>query len=514
MYSSTLSQAAKEGMPSSTPAGKTATALDYYDWSVPRVLARCELAGGPQVAFPSEGPTRPTGDGAILWVSQPTPCGSPSRVPAQWGLSVAALGSTDQAKLAGVRSLEDLTRPGLVAVGASFGRIAAAAGASSGTSRGAIALMQGRANEPSAWSRLTAGSAPQLALTRAYLGDAAIATVAPGPAIAVLVERYFQTHFRQTRLIPIRAGRVTALIATMDYRSDVLLAWQQDGSIYACMVRASGRTDPVQRVGPSAPHPQLAAVVSDNDHGMIAWSSTNALGRSTARTRIHLSLSAAGTRFEASRLLASFADPQRLDRSPGSLALVRLSTENVLLAWTVAEDGHYLIRAAPAVFADSRPSRILSDPHSQAILADLAPGPAGEAIALWTTAPRPAGGALDMRRAELWAARVSIHPHSQIALRNPEMIAAAGPNLAPTVAVDPANDRAVASWLSLGAQQEIEYTVGASATGYRRRSPVAAAGPPTSGPHWLRITGAAAAFAACAAAVALLSRHRRRSQRS
>ena len=510
MYSSSPSTGADGGMQSSIPAGTAAPTLDSPPWSTPRVLARCALAGGPRVAFPSEGPTRPTGDGAIFWVSHPTPCGSPASPSAPWGLSVAALGSNDQPKLAGTQLLKDGTGLGLAAVGASFGRVAVAVwDSSSASADGAIALMQGRANDPSTWSKLLVGSDPPLALTRAYLGDAAIAAVAPGPAIAVRVERHLRSDFGQPRLIPIRAGRVTALTAAMDYRSDVLLAWQQDGSIYACMVRASGRPDAVQHIGPSAPYPQLGAVVSDNGHGMIAWSSTELPRRSTARTRTYLSLSAAPIRFGAPRLLASFADPQRLGRSPGSLALVRLSTENVLLAWTVAEHGHYLIRAAPAVFAASKP-RVVSDPHSQAILSDLAPGPAGEAIALWRTAPRLAGGALDMRRAELWTARASIRPHAHVELRNTEMIAAAGPNLAPAIAVDPANDQAVAAWLSLGAQRRIEYAVGPGAADYRRHARVAAAGRPAAGLHWLRITLAAVVFAAGLAALALASRHRRR----
>ena len=46
----------------------------------------------------------PTGDGAIVWLSHPTPCGSRSWHSARWSLSVAAVGSTDQAKLAGDRS--------------------------------------------------------------------------------------------------------------------------------------------------------------------------------------------------------------------------------------------------------------------------------------------------------------------------------------------------------------------------------------------------------------------------
>jgi hypothetical protein len=385
-----------------------------------------------------------------------------------------------------------------------------AANAAPGSAGGAAALLQGRTVDPSRWPSTMVGSDPPRALTRAYLGDVATAALAAGPAIAVRVERYSQPDFGQPRSVPIRAGRVTALTATMDYRADVLLAWQQNGAIYARMLRSSGRNDPTQRIGPSGPYPQIQAVVSDNDHGMIAWSSTEIPERTTARTRIYLDLSDAGVRFGHPRQLASFADPQHVGRMPGSLALERLSTENVMLAWTVAEHGRYVIRAAPAVFAASRPTTRLSDPHSQAILADLAPGSAGEAIALWSTAPLAAGGTLDMGRAELWAARTSIRPHAHVVLQRPEVIAAGGPNVAATVAVDPANDHAVAAWLTVTAPERIEYAVGVGAAGYRPRPRTATAGTHGAGTHWLRITLAAAGLAAAAILLAAARWRRRR----
>jgi len=477
-------------------------------WSAPAVLAECGLAGGPRVAFPSEGPATPTGPAAIVWASDPSPCGPSAPTSAPSGLSVAAVGPTDRPTLMSTRSLEGAFPITLTAVGASFGRVAlTAASATPQAGDGAVALLQGRANARAGWPRTTLRSVVPPALARGYLGDVAVATLAPGPEIEVRVQRYYEHAFGRARSIPIQNGPVTALTATMDYRSDVLLAWQQNDAIYARMLRASGRGDPIQRVGPSDPNPQLQALVSDNDHGMIAWSSTQSPKRSTAGTRVYLSLSAAGVRFRAPQLLAAFADPLKAGRSPGSLALERLSTENVILAWTVAEHGHYLIRAAPAVFAASRPTTLLSDPRSQAILAALAPGPAGEAIALWSSAPHQDGGQ-GAQRTELWATRTYIRPHARVVLAAPEMIAPAGRNVTPTVAVDPASDRAVAAWTTLGTTQRIEYALGAGAPGYRPR-PLPAAAPPASGTHWLRITLLAAALVGIGL-LALASVRRRR----
>src|SRR6202043_3619392 len=138
---------------------------------------------------------------------------------------------------------------------------------------------------------------------------------------------------------------------------------QQNGAIYAHMLRASGRPERTQRVGVSAPDPQLRALVSDNDHGMIAWSTDDVANGAQSRTRDYVALSDAGVRFTRPRLLASFVDPARVGLRPGSLALVRLSTENVLLAWTDAEHGHYVVRAAPAVFAAARGGALVSGPR-------------------------------------------------------------------------------------------------------------------------------------------------------
>ena len=483
-------------------------------WSVPTVLSECALAAGPRVAFPSESPSTPTGPGAIVWGLDPGGC---SQAPGRWGpagsgLAVAALGPTDQAMAASKVSLGGPVVAGLGAVGGSLGRItvAAALQTTDNSTGGSTAVLQGRSTQPLGAPRLVAGASVPPALTRGYLGDVAIATVVPGPAIAVRTERYFSSGFARARLLPIAAGRVTALTATMDYRSDVLLAWQQNGAIYAHMLRASGRTDPTQRVGPSDPYPQLQAVVSDNNHGIIAWSSTDAMKRSTAKTRIYLDLSAVGVRFRAPQLVASFADPHGVGRSPGSLELVRLSTENVMLAWTAAEQGHYVIRAAPVVVAASGPTVRLSDVSQQAVLVGLASGPAREAVALWRGGSRIHGGGSDLGLTELWAARAFISRHNRLGFERPEMIAAAAPGVLPALAVDPANDHAVAAWLAPGASPRIEYAVSLGAAGYRRRPLTATV--PVSGAriHLLRITlGAAAAVVAVTLLGLALWRRRR-----
>jgi hypothetical protein len=413
---------------------------------------------------------------------------------------VAALSAGERASALSAGEPLPFAPAAVQAVGGSHGRITALARA---RGAGRFVLAQGHAGGRGRMAAVFSGQSSALALTRAYLGDVAVAAVTPAPAISVRVQRYFKGGFAPMPPIAISASPVTALTATMDYRADVLVAWQQDGAIYAHMLRASGRADPTQRLGASAPNPQLRATVSDDDHGMIAWASTTQAG-GQPQTTTYVDLSGPEVRFKRARRLASFVDPSGAGQSPGSLQLVRLSSENVLLAWTTREGGQYLVRAAPAVFAGKHPSAVLSDARStQSVLADLAAGPAGEAIALWRASR---GAVFDARAAELWSARAYLAHHDRPGAGPAQLLGGAGASAAPSVAVDPANDHAVAAWLSGGA---VRYASAAGSPGYHPHPPSLARA--HAGTHWLRIALAVlAAVALLAAAAALAARRRAR----
>jgi hypothetical protein len=481
-------------------------------WSPASTLAAgCAISGPPLLAFPSEAPNLPTGPGAIVWASEERGCGRGAAAPrGRFALAIAAIGPGERASISTRRSLTGAFSGELAAVGGSFGRVTVAAGSRGDRPPGrSLSVLQGRAGGPLG-SRVLTESGARFSLARAYLGDVALAAVR-GAAIVVHVERHYERGFEPARVIPIGRGRVTALLATMDFRSDVLVVWQQRGAVYADVLRASGSADAVQRIGPSRPDPQLQALISDDNRGMIAWSSADAARGGEAATRTFLDLSDAGVRFPAPRLLASFADPDRVAGSPGSLELVRLSSENVLLAWTDAEAGHYVVRGAPAVLAARGSSTLLSSAGAQAVLAGLAPGSAGEAIALWTGAP--GGGGPSAPRTQLWAERTFVVPHDRLAHLPARMLATPGPIAPPSIAVDPANDRALAAWLTLTANPRIEYAVNDPAAG--RVSRRASVGAPVThaGVDWAGVALAASAVALAGALVLAATRRRRRQVR-
>lgn|GEM_PF-685042 len=468
-------------------------------WSAPAELPGC-ATGGPEVAFPSEGPFDATGPGAIVWVRDDAACrGAPRSASPQ--LVVSQLGAGARVLASRAQPLRFRSPPALAAVGASLGRVAVALAPVGSPAEEPAALLEGRTG-----ARLNTGlhAVGGLALARAYLGDVAVATVEPH-AISVRLQRWFGGGFGRPLPIPIGAGAVSSLTVTLDYRSDVLVAWQQNGSIYAHVLRASGVRQQTQRVGSSGPEPQLRALVSDNNHGMLAWSNSEGSGAS-ARTRIELAFSADGVRFLPPKRLAEFTDPLGSGRVPGSLELVRLSTENVLLAWTAREAGRYVVRAAPAVFAATRPSALLSSSTDDAVLEDLATGPGGEAVALWRASATPAHFS---QQAPLWSARVMIERGDRPVASAARMVASARAVAGASVAVDPASDAALAAWRVAGAGAHVEFAVGAGAGRYRPHS----AGVPTptgGGTHWLRIMLAALALIALVFAAGLLRARPRR----
>ena len=81
------------------------------------------------------------------------------------------------------------------------------------------------------------------------------------------------------------------------------------------------------------------------------------------------------------------------------------------------------------------------------------------------------------------------------------------------MAVDPADDRAVATWLAPAAGGLIQYTVSRGAVGYRPRGlPAGAAAAAAGGVDWLRITGGAALAALLLALASVALRRRARAR--
>jgi hypothetical protein len=456
-------------------AGVAATPSDATPaaWSQPAVLGTCLANSAPLVVFPSDSPTHATGSGAIVWgTARGCPGGEDVLVAALSGADVPGLPTTPRTASGRPLSL----RGPLAASGGPYGSIALA-GASPPASPSAPSapvskgppgadparseFAEGATLGPFSPATDTAGPPTSVALTTAYLGDVALVSTTyarDGEGLQLRVQRHHAHAFSPPIAVSHTAdrGRVEGLGLALDYRSDALVVWRQKSSIYARDMPASGRRRAfVQRLASdvAGPPAALAALLSDDNRGIVAWSE-----QSGGETSVYVDRSAVGVHFGAPQLLERFAGHDGLSLPEGSSPrLIRLSSESVMIAWTGAEEGHWVVRTAAIDLNGIGPVDTVSPSDSDALLAALAPGPDGDALALWTEPQLDPNGSLDLGRQAIFAARgIDARPARTI-FEAPEQVAAPGPNSETTVAFDPDSDRAVAAWRGEGG--EIDYSI-------------------------------------------------------
>jgi hypothetical protein len=426
-----------------SPAPATAGS-DAGAWSAPAALSACAAAGPARAVFPRDKPTHATGRGAIVWSGA-------SACPGGAGTLVSVIGHDDvpgrpsAARAPGGAKLSQ--RPPLAVAPAPHGQLVIAG--SSPSSTGGGLLVQGSAGGPFSTLGTLAGAASQNALATGYLGDLAAASPTGGASgragVRIDVERYFAHALSPSRIVPAQRGAVQALTVGLDFRSDAIAVWRQDGALYAHDLPASGRAQPTQRLAGVGPAPRVTALISDDNRAIVAWADERA-----GTTSVYLDMSSDGVRFGRPRLLERFADPAGLAYPATSPRLVRLSSESVMMAWSGAQHGRWVVRTAAIDLNGLRRISMVSDAHADSLLSDLQPGPDGEAIALWTEPQRTADGRLDVHDQALLAARgIDAYPGMTI-FGAPEAIAAAGPTEDATLAFDPASDRALALWRGEG----------------------------------------------------------------
>jgi hypothetical protein len=459
-------------------APPAAQATGAGKWSQPATLGGCPGTGAPYVVFPGDSPTHGTGPGAIVWsVSSPCPTGAGAQVAA---ISAEDIPGEPTRPRTATGTAIALSGP-LAAAPGPYGRVviagASTAGTAGGPAGGRLLLTEGQAGGPFTVPLSLGGPASTFAFTTAYLGDVALVSPAGAQPMAnpdrgadtgrlgglqLRVQRHHTGHFSvpaQIIAASSTGGPIDALTVALDYRSDRLVVFSRRGSVYARELPAKGAPHAVQRLGRVGLGPpsgaRIAAVASDDDRAIVAWTY-----RSAGQTSVYVSRSETGVRFGGSpQLLERFTDPPELPAYVDSPRIVRLSSESVMLAWTGSEAGHWAIRTAPIDLHGVRAPNTISPPGRDALLADLAPGPDDEALALWTE-PQPTSAGLDLGRQAIFTARGFDAYPGQTAFAAGEQVAPPGPNSDATIAFDPTSDRAVAAWRT-----------GAGALAYAVRAP-------------------------------------------
>jgi hypothetical protein len=422
------------------------------------VLGACSGSGAPEVVFPRNSPTHATGPGAIVWsVARGCPGGE--------GTLVSVVGRGDapgQPAYARAPTGRKLSlRPPLAVAPAPHGQIVIA-GSASGAGSADGTLVQGSAGGPFSPLGAIAGAAAPGTLATGYLGD--LAAVSPiggagaGAGVQARIERYFASALSAPLAVSgAGGGPVEVPTISLDYRTDAIAVWRQAGAIYARDLPASGQIQPTQRLAAAEPDPGIAALISDDDRAIVAWADERG-----GMTSVYLDYSASGVRFGAPHLLERFSDPGGLSYPSGSPQLVRLSSESVMLAWSGAQNGHWVVRTAAIDLNGLRALGTIDTGSEDALLSDLASGPDGEALALWSEPQRTQQGRLDPGSQAIYAARgIDAYPGKTI-FGAPELIATPGPNSEETVAFDPVSDRALTLWR--GAGGAVEYAIRAAGT--------------------------------------------------
>jgi hypothetical protein len=440
--------------PDTGPARSAATVAEPAGpWSEPATLAACAGSEGPRAAFPSDSPTHATGRGAIVW-------NAASSCPGGGGTLVSVIepgdvpGRATYARTAGGRRVGLGEQLGVT--GGPHGQVVI--GSSSAGTPAAGLLVEGPAGGPFTPQPST-GIASSTALVTGYLGDVAAGSVRAGSrdrsVLQVRTQRYFaRSFFTRATVDTLGAGLVEDLTLALDYRTDALAVWCQNGAIHAMDLPARGPTRAPARLASTHPHPAIAALISDDNRAIVVWADQGA-----GETRLYVAISAPGVRFGAPRLLERFRDPPGA-ASPGSPRLVRLRNESVMLAWNSVQEGHWVVRVAAVNLSGVRPASTISPAGSEALLADLAAGPENEAIALWTTPQRSPAGGMEPARQAIYAARgFNAYPGATI-FGQPEQVAPPGLNSGAAVVLDPETDRALALWRGPGGA--IEYAIRAA----------------------------------------------------
>jgi hypothetical protein len=431
-------------------------AADTGTWTAAATIHTCAPATDPQVVFPYSIPQKRSGRGAILWLGRAPAC----RGPAGTMLDGASLHSNDTLSLA--RSLvrtRGLVGP-LETAMTTKGQLVASFDAGDDA-----VLTEGLAGTTFRTPRTLAGAPALVATANGYIGDADVVTTADRdgtPVIELRAQRHYETSFEPPVSFGVGPSRITALTVGMDFRADSIVLWAQHGEVYARWISNAGHVFPTRTLGPTGYAPQLTAVLSDNNHAFVMWTDEPPPGTS-GTTTIYLEHSGNDVTFGAPRPLVTFTEPADQRLTPGAIALARMSpSEGVIAAWTSMVAGSYVVDAAGLTSGGALPPAMISQEGEDVRLAALATGPRDDAVAVVEEAPRAASG-FDGTHQAILAARTVPGGPGGTSFETPATLAPAGPNSAPSVAVDPASDRAVVAWqTALDGRPQIAYTVRAS----------------------------------------------------
>jgi hypothetical protein len=198
-----------------------------------------------------------------------------------------------------------------------------------------------------------------------------------------LIEGYGKRIGRPRTVSP--RGGVNRVTVAIGRRGDLVVAWERNGRIETRIRRPGGRLGPVIQVGRGAKlGTVLRAAVAASGRIWIAWTSQGLTqGGSNGPFDLYTAVSSRkGSKFGRARVLDHY-DVRVRDEATFDLSLD--PSGNGLVAWT-GWDGQSFRAKLATVTPTGSSARFttLSQPGYDAVVGDLALGPRGDAIVVWT----------------------------------------------------------------------------------------------------------------------------------
>ena len=207
--------------------------------------------------------------------------------------------------------------------------------------------------------------------------------------------------------------------------------------VFGQILTASGKLQPPQRVGAARAGPRYRIALTDDRRVIAAWVAQEVNECYAHAGEIAVAQAGKGGRFSRARRLTTLAITGcgRYASDP-AVQFARAPDGRVLIAWSGNEGARWVVRAGELGAAGVENVAVVSDRASDAMLADLAVGPRGEALLLIADG---VGGGGATGPARLLAVTRGAAPGSSFTA--PELVAD-NAGLGSTVAFDPTTDRA------------------------------------------------------------------------
>ncbi|WP_324342338.1 hypothetical protein [Baekduia sp.] len=253
--------------------------------------------------------------------------------------------------------------------------------------------------------------------------------------------------FRRVLDIPAGATSGHAAVAVGTH-GETLVAWSDDGELFARDVSRKGAVGMTARLGPGR-GASIDAAVDGTGRRLVAWDSqTVDEGEPTSPAVTRFATAKAGRPFGTTRTLETIAalGTGHYVHAPG-VRLVLDGGSRALLAWTGHDATTFVVKAAEVVGGRVGASAVLSPAGTDAVLGDAATDPAGAATVLWragvagSDSSGPLGGPRAVSRvfASVRAAGATTFGRRE-AISDPAVYISESP----AAAIDPTNGRSLA----------------------------------------------------------------------